>query len=138
MTAFDYIFFRIASIYLNYFKDKSGEALGALFITLFQIFLLGLFVTTVALVSSNFNSLLFDQFLNNSEYKLWKTLIAILILGYNFRRYFIVKKFDSLNQEWLMEELSKKKRNGWIITCLTLFIFIFTIYLSILRQRLYK
>jgi hypothetical protein len=94
MIIFDYVFYRIANLYLSSFKDKNGEALGALFVSLFQIFLIGLLLLIIAIFSKGFNSLIFDGYLNNPDYTLWKMLIPLVVLGFNFSRYFRFNNYD--------------------------------------------
>ena len=138
MRIFDYIYFRIASLYLNTFKDKNGLALGALFVSLLQIFILGLLMNMTAILSQDFNSFVFDRFLNDDNYKIWKLFIAIFILGSNFYRYFSIINYEQLLNRWSYEDSVTKRNRGVNMTWFTIILFISVIGLALVRQIIYK
>jgi hypothetical protein len=112
--------------------------LSVLFVSLIQIFIIGFIAILIAILSPDFNSIIFDRFLNNHNYKLWKTLIALLILGFNFHRYFAILNFDKIKTKLSFEDSKTKSRNGWILAWSIILIFITVIGLAILRQNIYK
>jgi hypothetical protein len=134
MQYFDYIFFRIASLYLNTFHDRNGESLASLFIALLQLFMLLSILLLMAIFYEKINVILFKEFLNNPKYLYWKILPAVLILGINFYRYFTIKTYSILKSEMIFESAETKRRNGWIITCFSILILFGTIGLAIIRQ----
>ena len=138
MAIFDYIFFRITNLYISSFKDKNGEALGALFVTLFQIFIIGLILLIFALLSESFNYFVFDGFLNNPDYKLRKMSIPIIVLGFNFYRYFQICNYGFLKVKWINEDSKTRYINGWIIAISVVLIFISMIFCAVSRQHLIK
>jgi hypothetical protein len=135
MKIFDYTFYRIASIYKNKFNDRNGEALAALFNSLIQIFILGIILLSIAVFSNNFNNLIFTDFFNNQEFKSWKILIALIILGFNMYRYFVVCNFDKCSNNWKYEDFQSKSRNGWMIFIISSMIFVVVIILALIRQN---
>jgi hypothetical protein len=138
MRQFDYIYYRIASLYIDTFNDKRGVALGALFVALCQLFIIGSVITLIAILSRDFNSIVFDRFLSSSNHKLWTWLIAVSILGFNFHRYFVKLNYEYLKTKWILEDSMSKHQNGLIITWFSILIFILMVVLAILRKYSYK
>jgi len=137
MRPFDYIYYRIASLYLSTFKDKTGTALGALFVSICHIFILGLIMNSIAILSRGFNAIVFDGFLNNHNYKSWNALIALVITGFNFFRYFSIVNYDSLKAKWSLEDSETKHKKGLTIACFSILLLISVIGLAIFRQKIY-
>ena len=136
MKFFDYIFFRITSLYLNTFNDRNGESIGSLFLSLLQLFILLFILLLVAVFDEKINEIIFTNFFNNSKFRYWKILTALIILGFNFYRYFSIKNYSKLKSVWIFESSDTKRRNGWLITCFSIIIFCGTIGLAIIRQSL--
>jgi len=124
-------------MYLNTFKDKNGESLGATFVALLQLSILCLVLILISIISKDFNTMVFSSFLNNPHYKLWKILLAVSVLGFNFYRYFTKKRYNTLKAKWMMEDSNTKYKNGLIIAWFTIIVLACGIGFAIIRQKMY-
>ncbi|HEY4788281.1 MAG TPA: hypothetical protein VIH57_19645, partial [Bacteroidales bacterium] len=85
MILFDYIFYRVADFYINTFKAKNGEALGALLVTLMQGFHIVSILIFCAFFSSDVNAI-FEANEGKTLMRSYASILAIAVLAFNFYR----------------------------------------------------
>lgn len=133
MMVFDYIFYRVANFYTNTFKDKNGEALGALLVTLLQGFHIVSILIIVAFFANSVNAM-FEANEGKNFMHSYASVLAIILLAFNFYRYFNIKNYDVLRKKWAFEDNATKTRKGMLIMGYITFNLIITIGLSIYRK----
>lgn len=133
MMLFDYIFFRVADFYTNAFKSNNGEALGALLVTLMQGFHIVAILIIVAFFSNEVNAMFVTNEGKNSMHS-YASVLAIIVLAFNFYRYFKIKNYDDLRKKWAFEDKATKTRKGTLIMVYIIFNLLITVGLSIYRK----
>lgn len=103
MVFFDYIYYRIYSLYLNKFKDDIPMVYSISALSLVQYF--NLFFVLTLLGKVNFLSIhLVSR--NGSIY------LFLILLAINFFRYHFWCKYESLLDKWSCEKISVKSFRG--------------------------
>ena len=128
---FDYIFYRVFMYYLHK-KDSTAKMTASIVVSLFQCFLLlDLFVIVRVLyeypIPKNFN-------------KFWAFPLIILVFTINWLKY--VKKKDTLETKkllrtkWKNEELTEKKKRGFLVVILIMIVISLPIIYGIVRHNI--
>lgn len=133
MNLFDYIFYRVADFYINTFNSKNGEALGALLVTLMQGFHIVSILIVCAFFSKDVNAI-FEANEGKTLMQSNASILAIVVLAFNFYRYFKIKNYNTLKRMWIFEDNTTKANKGSLIILYIIINLILTISLSIYRK----
>lgn len=134
MKFFDYIFYRVASYYINKWNDDTGHIYGIGVVSIMQLIHVLIVAVVLALAFEPINELLFEKkeggnFLNSGI--IYPVAILFII---NFTRYLKFKKYSYFNNYWENEPDKLKIKRGWLIILYIVLNLVITTLISIYRR----
>ncbi len=131
---FDYIFYRVSDSYITKWKDEQGMIYGIGVVSIMQITHLIFILLVFAFLSNDVNEFIFKQREGQNFMHSGIIYPCLIILAYNFFRYFKVFSFEKAKKQWVDEEKELTRKNGRRIIFYIVLNFGITIFLSIYRK----
>jgi hypothetical protein len=95
-------------MYLNTFNDNSGKFMGVVVVSIMQVFHL-LFIYII------FSNLFHLSRSILKDYRLVTYIIIALILILNNYRYYYIKPYENMHNNWLNAVNSDNSNKGWLL-----------------------
>ena len=101
---FDYIFYRVTDSYINKWKDEQGMIYGVGVVSVMQITHIMFILLVFALFFNNVNDIFFKQREGFNFMHSGIIYPCLIVLAYNFFRYFKFFSFERAKKQWVDEE----------------------------------
>lgn len=133
---FDYLFYRVSDFYIAKWKDAQGMIYGVGVVSIMQMAHILLILIVLSFFSNQVNEFIFKQGEGKNFMHSGIIYPCLILLGYNFYRYFKKVPFEKAQLIWGEEKNEIKKIRGRLLMLYLTLSLIITISLSIYRKYL--
>lgn len=133
---FDYLFYRVSDFYITKCKDSQGMIYGVGVVSIIQMAHILLIIIVLSFASNHVNEFIFKQGEGKNFMHSGIIYPCLMLLGYNFYRYFRKISFEKAKLIWGEEKDETKKIRGRLLILYLTSSLIITISLSICRKYL--